>query len=100
MRFDGNTDNGQLNIFNWEQVQSWAQSHPNRKIEVDVNLYSERRSIEQNRLWWAAMTICGNYFGYTKEEMNEICKFKLCKTTKVDQNTGEEFEYLESTSNM
>lgn len=58
------------------------------------------RSVQQNRLWWLLMGIIAEELGYSKNEIHDICKYKFCKRTLVDEKTGETFEYLKSTSKL
>jgi hypothetical protein len=46
------------------------------------------------------VTIMSNELGYTKDEMHEILKYKFLKKEKVNENTGEIFEYIGSTAKL
>ena len=67
-----------------------------KRLELRIKTLTER-SDRQNKYYWACVTIMANELGYSKEEMHEIIKFKLLKREKVDERTGEIFNYTEST---
>lgn len=71
-----------------------------RRVEITIQKLKSSRSLQQNRLWWLYVTIIAKEIGYTKEELHEILKFKFLKREKVDEKTGEVFEYLESTTKL
>lgn len=70
------------------------------EFEIIVCKKSKHRSTQQNRWWWACISILANELGYTKEQMHEICKYKFLKRELVDEKTGEVFEYLKSTTEL
>lgn len=71
-----------------------------KRVEITIKKLSSTRSSRQNRLWWLYMTILSKEIGYTKDEMHDICKFKFLKKEKIDEKTGEVFEYIGSTSKL
>lgn len=71
-----------------------------KRVEIKIQKLKSTRSGQQNRYWWAIVTILANEIGYTKNEMHEILKFKFLKRSKVLESTGEVFEYLESTTKL
>ncbi len=72
----------------------------NGMVEVKIRKRRNYRSIYQNRLWWLYVTILSNEIGYTKEEMHEICKYKFLKKDKVDERTGEIYQFIGSTTEL
>lgn len=70
------------------------------EFEVTICKKSKHRSSQQNRWWWACVTVLSNELGYTKDQMHEICKYKFLKRELVDEKTGEVFEYLKSTTEL
>lgn len=70
------------------------------KLRVEIDKYKSKRSDNQNRYFWQLCTILSKEFGYTKDEVCDILKFKFLRKSKVDENTGELFEYLGSTSQL
>lgn len=70
------------------------------ELEVTIQKKVQNRSIQQNRLWWAIMSIVGNEIGMSKEELHEVCKYKFLKREMVIPATGEVVEYLESTTKL
>lgn len=71
-----------------------------KRVQVRIEKLKSKRSIQQNRYWWLAMTILGNELGYSKEETHEIMKFKFLKRERVIEKTGEILEYIESTTKL
>ena len=70
-----------------------------KRVEVRIQNKSAR-TVQQNRLWWAYVTILSNDLGYSKDEVHEILKFKFLQKEKVDEKTGETFPYLGSTAKL
>lgn len=84
-----------LDRFKGEIIESnWTE------FEITVEKKKKSRSAQQNRWWWACMAILSNELGYRKEEIHEICKYKFLKRELVDENSGEVFEYLKSTTDL
>lgn len=59
-----------------------------------------RRSDQQNKYFHACCKIFGDAFGYTKDEAKSIIKMKFLKREKVNESTGEIFEYLLETHKL
>jgi len=71
-----------------------------KRVEITIEKLKSTRSTQQNRLWWLYVTIIAKEIGYDKNEMHEILKFKFLKKEKVDERTGEVFEYIGSTAKL
>lgn len=71
-----------------------------KAVHITIDKHSGKRSHRQNALWWVYVTILANEIGYNKNEMHEILKMKFLKKQKVDEKTGECFEYLKSTTEL
>lgn len=75
-------------------------SFKGQRIRVEVEKYRAKRSEQQNKYFWALCTILSKELGYTKDEVCEILKFRFLKRSKIDEQTGELFEYLGSSSKL
>ena len=71
-----------------------------QELEITIERKFSKRSEQQNKWWWVCMGLLSKHFGYTKDEMHQICKFMFLKTNKVDEKTGEAFEYLRSSTEL
>lgn len=71
-----------------------------KAVHITIDKHSGKRSNRQNALWWVYVTILASEIGYNKNEMHEILKMKFLKKQKVDEKTGECFEYLGSTTEL
>ncbi len=69
-------------------------------VEVIIRKKRSRRSDQQNRYWWAIVTILSKELGYEKNEMHEILKFKFLQKEKHDENSGEVYQYIGSTAKL
>lgn len=83
-----------------DKIAKDLQQFDGKKIILTIAKIKSIRSLQQNKYWWACVTILSNELGYTKEEMHEILKFKFLKREKVLEITGEVFEYIESTTKL
>lgn len=82
------------------QIAEEVKHFEGKRVEITIQKLKSTRSAQQNRLWWLYVTIMAKEVGYTKEEMHEILKFKFLKKEKVDEKTGEIFEYIGSTTKL
>lgn len=89
-----------LLIRNRMQLQAECEKSGLKEFEVIVKSKSKNRSNQQNRYYWACVSIVANELGYSREEMHSIIGFKFLKREKVDENSGEVFEYIESTTKL
>ena len=83
-----------------EKIALELKEFSGKRVEITIEKLKSTRSSRQNRLWWLYMTILSKEIGYTKDEMHEICKFKFLKREKIDEKTGEVFEYIGKSSKL
>jgi hypothetical protein len=81
-----------------QRIANELQCFEGKRVEITIQRLKSTRSVQQNRLWWLYMNIISHELGYTKDECHEIFKYKLLKRERVDERTGEVFEYLGSTT--
>jgi hypothetical protein len=64
----------------------------NPKVEwrIEIKRHVARRTLSQNKLYFAILTEMANETGHTKEEMHEIMKKKFLEP-KIIELLGEEF---------
>ena len=64
----------------------------NPKVEwrIDIRRHIARRTLSQNKLYFAILTEMANETGHTKEELHEIMKKKFLEPKVVDL-VGEEY---------
>lgn len=98
--FTAKVVNGKPKISRRGDFDEAIKSFDGKDIVISIEKKKSKRSLEQNNLWWLYMTILSKELGYTKEEIHEICKMKFNKVEKVDEKTGEIFEYLRSTTDL
>jgi hypothetical protein len=92
--------NGHLSKSVRNKIASELFQFEGKRVEIRIEKLKSKRSIQQNRYWWLAMTILGNELGYSKEETHELMKFKFLKRERVIEKTGEILEYIESTTTL
>ena len=91
------TEKGASNI---PAIQVAIMSFPiGKRLEVLVRAKSHR-SDKQHRYFHACISILSKELGYTSEEMKSIVKMKFLKREKVNEQTGEIFEYLLETHKL
>lgn len=91
---------GKLFIRNKNQFDLDVSKLNDCELWLTLEKKKSNRSMEQNKYWWVCMTLLSNHFGYTKDEMHNICKFMFLKSQKVDETSGLVFEYLKSTTEL
>jgi len=96
----GKVVNGEMQGIPRTRLREELKHFEGKPIELIVRRKKKHRSNDQNRLWWVYQKMLGDYLGYDKDEMHEICKYKFLKTEIADESTGEVFEYIKSTSKL
>jgi len=71
-----------------------------KRVEIIIRKLSSKRSIQQNRYYWAACTIIANEIGLSKEEVHDILKFKFLQEERVIEATGEIVICFKSTAKL
>ena len=71
---------------------------PTKQWEMIIRERKSKRSLEQNERYWELMTGLGDYLGYTKDEMHEMCRFKFLRTKVVVE--GEALPIMKSTTKL
>lgn len=100
IQYYSNVKGGLLQNNVLQQIEKDLPRYEGKRIHIIIDISKSTRSHQQNKYWWALMTIIGSELGYTKEEMHEICKFKFLKREKVHEATGEIMEYLASSTTL
>lgn len=100
LTYFGKVENGVLKLRNRKQFDEDIKFFEGKDVEITFERKRSKRSDNQNRYWWACMEILGKELGYRKDEMHEICKFMFLKAEKVDEKTGEVFQYLRSSTEL
>jgi hypothetical protein len=100
LEYYSNVVDGKLQNNVRENIAKELKAFDGKRVVVTIEKIKSKRSLQQNRLWWLYITIIANELGYSKEEMHEIAKMKFLKREKVDENTGEVFPYLTSTTKL
>lgn len=100
LTYFGRVENGVLKLRNRKQLSEDLKRFEGKDVEITFERKRSKRSDNQNRYWWACMEILGKELGYRKDEMHEICKFMFLKAEKVDEKTGEVFQYLRSSTEL
>ena len=83
-----------------QKIANELKSFNGKRIEIRIRKLKSHRSIQQNRYYWLILTILANEIGYEKNELHEIVKYKFLRKEKVDEKTGEIFEYLGSSTTL
>lgn len=101
MEFYSRIENGSLPILTDKRLLDFVGSFKEETyVTVSIKKTVSKRSVKQNRLWHLYINILSQELGYEHDEMHEICKFKFLKTEKVDENTGNVFEFIGSTAKL
>lgn len=100
LRYYSNVINNKLQANVAKSIALDLNKFEGQRIELTIQKLKSTRSSQQNRLWWLYVGILSKELGYTKDELHEILKYKFLKREKVDEKTGEVFEYLGSTTKL
>ena len=69
-------------------AESVARLNPEKHWRIEVVRHQERRSLSQNKRYWAAITELARETGHSKDEMHEAMKRKFLEPVIV--NLGDE----------
>jgi hypothetical protein len=101
MDFYSRIDQGSLPILTDKRLLDYVASFKHETyVTVSIKKTVSKRSVQQNRLWHLYVQILASELGYEHDEMHEICKFKFLRKVRVDENTGNELEYIGSTAKL
>lgn len=100
LTYYSNVNDGRLQKNVSTQIANELKEFEGKRVEIKIQKLKSTRSNQQNRLWWLYVNIISKEIGYTKDELHEILKYKFLKRSKVDEDTGEIFEYLGSTTKL
>lgn len=100
LTYFGKVTDGKLNLRNRKQLAEELKQFEGKDVEITIDRKRSKRSDNQNRYWWMCMTLLSEHFGYSKNEMHEIAKYMFLKAEKVDEKSGEIFEYLRSSTEL
>lgn len=100
MNFYAKVENKKLVIPNQQAMTEYIASLDGKFVTVEIKKTVSKRSVKQNRLWHLYVNILSQELGYEHDEMHEICKFKFLKKVRIDENTGDELEYIGSTAKL
>lgn len=93
-------NDGKLQANVSDRIRAELAAFEGKRVEITIRKNRSKRSIEQNRLLWLYTTILSTELGYEKNEMHEIIKYKFLRRERVDEKTGEVFEYVGSTTGL
>lgn len=100
LKYFSNVTEGKFQKNVSQLIASELRHFEGKRVQLTIEKLKSSRSAEQNRLWWMYITILSKELGYSKDEIHEIAKFKFLKCEKVNERTGEIFEYLGSTAKL
>lgn len=95
-----NVNDGRLQSNVSKSIALELKQFEGKRVEINIQKLKSTRSCQQNKYWWCIVSILSKEIGYTKDELHEILKFKFLKKEKVDEKTGEIFEYVGSTAKL
>lgn len=100
LTYYSNVINGKLQKNISELIAKELEHFEGKRVEINIQKLKSTRSSRQNAYWWLIITILAKEIGYTKDELHEIMKYKFLKRERVDENSGEIFPYLSSTTKL
>jgi len=99
MKAFGTIKKGILILNNQRRFNDNLLEFEGKEIEVRIRERNNKRTNEQNSLYWKWIQIISKSLGYTIEEMHELIKYKFLKRTTIKKNGVEEVK-LKSTTTL
>lgn len=89
---------GKAEIYNRQYMVDFFEKHPNQRFDLVIK---KKRSKKQNNYYWSVLQLIADELGYMEpNKLHEVFKFKFLKEDYVNEETGEVFTYIESTTNL
>lgn len=89
---------GRLNKSASLNIADELKAYEGCEIKITIEKVEDSRTNQQNKYWWAMVTILSKETGYTKDEMHDILKVKFLKRSKFENE--QLVEYCESSANL
>ena len=99
MKSFGIIKNHKLILNNKKQFNKQLIELEGKDVVIKIVERNNKRTNDQNSLFWNWIKILSDYTGYTKEEMKEMVSYKFLKRERVD-NEGYTETYLQGTSTL
>ena len=100
MEFFTDIKGGRMQTNVVKQIQSVLHSFEGKRISIKLDKIKSSRSHQQNKYYWVCVTILSQEIGYEKNELHEILKYKFLTKEKVDEKTGECYNFVGSTTKL
>ena len=89
---------GKAEIYNRQYMVDFFAKHPNERFDLVIK---KKRSKKQNNYYWTVLQLIADELGYMEpNKLHEVFKYQFLKSEYVNEETGEVFSYLESTTNL
>ncbi len=72
--FSGKVKDGKLKLDNILSFRKYLINLEDKKVQIAIRKYKTSRTLSQNRLYWAYLTIIGQELGYETEELHSTFK--------------------------
>ena len=89
-----------LTIRNRQLLIAEAEKSGLKEFEIVIKSKVKSRSNQQSRYYWLCVSIVAGELGYSKDELHAIIGYKFLRKEKVNEKTGEVYEYIESTTKL
>ena len=99
MKQFGTIKNGKLILNNRHQYNQQLIELEGKEVVIKIIERGNRRTNDQNSLFWKWIEIISNETGYTKEETKELISYKFLRRERVDMEGYTEM-YLKGTSTL
>ena len=90
---------GNLILNNKRRFKDNLTEFEGKEVEIRIRERKNKRTNEQNSLYWKWIQIISKSTGYSIEEMHELIKYKFLKRTTIKKNGVEEVK-LKSTTTL
>ena len=102
MRLDyfSNVVGGKLQPNTTKRIVEDLKQHEGHRVHITIDRHKPKRTLPQNAFWHMHVGIIAKDLGYDPDEMKAIIKCKFLKRQKVDERTGELFDYIAETRTL
>ena len=99
MKAFGTIKKGNLILNNKRRFKDNLLEYEGKEVEIRIRERKNKRTNEQNSLYWKWIEVISKSLGYTREEMHELIKYKFLKRSTIKKNGVEEVK-LKSTTTL
>jgi len=100
MEFFTTIKDGKIQANTGVQIKDFIRTMEGKRVVFKIEKVKSIRSLQQNKYYHVCKKILSDEIGYDVTELHEIIKYKFLTKEKVDEKTGEVYNFVGSTTKL